>query len=73
LERYFRFLIKFPNRVETEGVIEEFHKVICAGNHAWRETSYKILRAGYYWPKLFTEKSVILFIRGEPNYILQVH
>jgi hypothetical protein len=27
---------------------------VCGGHHAWRETTYKILRAGYYCPKLFT-------------------
>jgi hypothetical protein len=40
---------------ETEGIIDEFHKGICGGHHAWRDTTYKILRAGYYWPKLFSE------------------
>jgi hypothetical protein len=29
-------------------------KGVCRGHHAWRETTYKILRAGYYWPKLFS-------------------
>jgi hypothetical protein len=38
---------------ETEGIIDEFHKGICGGHHAWRATTYKILRVGYYWPKLF--------------------
>jgi transposase InsO family protein len=28
---------------------------VCGGHHAWIETAYKILRAGYYWPKLFTD------------------
>jgi hypothetical protein len=41
--------------LETEKVINEFHKGICRGHRAWRETSYKILRAGYYWPKLFSD------------------
>jgi hypothetical protein len=27
---------------------------VCGGHHAWREMTYKILRDGYYWPKLFT-------------------
>jgi hypothetical protein len=39
---------------ETEGVIDEFHEGVCRGHHAWRATTYKILRAEYYWPKLFT-------------------
>jgi hypothetical protein len=38
-----------------KGIIDEFHKGICGGHHAWRATTYKILRAGYYWPKLFSE------------------
>jgi hypothetical protein len=28
---------------------------MCGGHHAWREMAYKILRDGYYWPKLFTD------------------
>jgi hypothetical protein len=40
---------------ETPRVIEEFHEGICGGHHAWRAIAYKILRAGYYWPKLFSD------------------
>jgi hypothetical protein len=39
---------------ETQRVIDEFHEGVYGGNHAWRSTAYKILRAGYYWPKLFS-------------------
>jgi hypothetical protein len=39
---------------EIEGVINEFHEGVCGGHHAWRASAYKILRAGYYWPKLFS-------------------
>jgi hypothetical protein len=28
---------------------------VCGGHHTWRATDYKILRVGYYWPKLFTD------------------
>jgi hypothetical protein len=28
---------------------------VCGGHHAWRATTYKILRAGYYRPKLFLD------------------
>ena len=42
----------------TKRVINEFHKGMCRGHHAWRETTYKILRDGYYWPKLFTDVNV---------------
>jgi hypothetical protein len=49
------FLLCCLTESETEGVIDEFHKGVCGGHHAWRETTYKILREGYYWPKLFTD------------------
>jgi hypothetical protein len=40
---------------ETEEVINQFHEGVCGGHHAWRATTYKILRVGYYWPKLFPD------------------
>ena len=40
---------------EIEDIVNEFHKGVCGGHHAWRATAYKILRVGYYWPTLFTE------------------
>jgi hypothetical protein len=43
---------------ETEGVINEFHAGVYRGHHAWRETTYKILRAGSYWPKIFSYVNV---------------
>jgi hypothetical protein len=46
-------LLNFLTEEETEEIINEFHKGICGGHHAWRATAYKILRAGYYWPSLF--------------------
>ena len=29
-------------------IIFEMHKGICGGHHYWKETTYKILRVGYY-------------------------
>jgi hypothetical protein len=49
------FLLCCLTEPETQGVINEFHEGVCGEHHAWRETTYKILRAGYYWPKLFTD------------------
>jgi hypothetical protein len=49
------FLLRCLIESETENVINEFHDGVCGGHHAWRETTYKILRARYYWPKLFTD------------------
>jgi hypothetical protein len=33
------FLLRCLIDSKTKGVIEEFHKGICGGNHAWRETT----------------------------------
>jgi hypothetical protein len=49
------FLLVCLVESETEEVISQFHEGVCGGHHAWRETTYKILRAGYYWPKLFLD------------------
>jgi hypothetical protein len=49
------FLLSCLVESEMETVINEFHEGVCRGHHAWRETTYKILRAGYYWPKLVTD------------------
>jgi hypothetical protein len=49
------FLLRCLVETETEGVIDEFHVEVCGGHHAWQETTYKILRVGYYWPKFFIE------------------
>jgi hypothetical protein len=49
------FLLVYLVESKTQWVIDEFHKGVCGGHHAWRATAYKILRAGYYWPKLFSD------------------
>jgi hypothetical protein len=49
------FLLVCLVESETEEVISQFHEGVCGGHHAWRATTYKILRAGYYWPKLFSD------------------
>jgi hypothetical protein len=49
------FLLFCITEPEIENVINEFHEGVCGGYHIWRATTYNILRAGYYWPKLFTD------------------
>jgi hypothetical protein len=49
------FLLVCLVESETEEVISQFHEGVYGGHHAWRETTYKILRVGYYWPKLFPD------------------
>ena len=38
---------------EVEDIMAEFHEGICGGHYSWRATAHKILKAGFYWPKLF--------------------
>jgi len=40
---------------ETEGIIYEFQKGICGRHHDWRDKTSKILRGGYYWPRLLSK------------------
>ena len=40
---------------DTKWAIQEFHKGDCRGHHYWKTTAHKILRAGYYWPTVFTD------------------
>ena len=39
---------------EVKEKINEFHKKHCGGHLYWKSTSNKILKAGYYWPTLFS-------------------
>jgi hypothetical protein len=39
---------------EAQKIMSYFHDSLCGGHHFWRTTAYKILRAGYFWPSLFT-------------------
>jgi hypothetical protein len=49
------FLLICLVELETERVISEFHEEVCGGHHTWRAIAYKIMRVGYYWPKLFSD------------------
>jgi hypothetical protein len=35
--------------------IKEFHKGDCGVHHYWNTTVHKILRAGFYWPIIFSD------------------
>ena len=38
---------------EVESIMIEFHEGICGGHYSWRAIAHKILKASFYWPKLF--------------------
>jgi hypothetical protein len=40
---------------EVKKAIKEFHKGDCGGHHYWKTTVHKILRAGFYWPSIFSD------------------
>eukprot|EP00253_Pinus_taeda_P027018 PITA_27018 len=40
---------------EAKRVVEDFHRGDCGGHHFWKTTVNNILRAGYYWPSLFSD------------------
>ena len=40
---------------ESQQTVKEFHKGDCGGHHSCKVTANKILRAGFYWPSLFTD------------------
>lgn len=40
---------------ESKKVIKEFHKGDYGGHHYWKATINKILRAGFYWPTIFSD------------------
>jgi transposase InsO family protein len=43
------------NKEEAKKILEELHSGYCGGHFAARTTAHKILRAGYYWPTLFSD------------------
>ena len=40
---------------EIDKVLNEFHAGDCGGHLYWKSTADKILRAGFYWPTLFSD------------------
>jgi hypothetical protein len=48
-------LLKCLDPQEAQKIIFYFHDNLCGGHHFWKITAFKILRAGYYWPTLFTD------------------
>jgi hypothetical protein len=48
-------LLRCLDPQEAQKIMFDFHDSLCGGHHFWRTTAYKILRAGYFWPTLFTD------------------
>jgi transposase InsO family protein len=48
-------ILRCVNKEEAKKLLEELHSGYCGGHFAARTTAHKILRAGYYWPTLFSD------------------
>ena len=47
-------LLRCIDKEEVEAVTTKMHEGVCGGHHYWKDTAFKILRVGYYWPKICT-------------------
>ena len=47
-------LLNYLLENEANKTMKEFHKGDCGGHHSWKVTANKILRAGFYWPSMFS-------------------
>jgi hypothetical protein len=48
-------LLRFLDLQEAQRIMYDFHDSLCGGHHFWWNIAYNILRAGYFWPSLFTD------------------
>jgi hypothetical protein len=48
-------LLRCLDPEEEKQTMTAFHDSLCGGHNFWRTTTYKILRARYFWPILFTD------------------
>jgi hypothetical protein len=48
-------LLRCLDENEAKQVTTEMHRGVCGGHQHWKATMLKILRAGYYWPTLFSD------------------
>ncbi|KAH9291611.1 hypothetical protein KI387_043205, partial [Taxus chinensis] len=52
-------LLRCITEDEAPKIIDDFHGGVCGGNFAGRVTTHKILRAGYWWPTLFKDTTLL--------------
>jgi hypothetical protein len=48
------FLLRCVDEKEAKFFSHDLHHGVCGGHHHWKATAFNILRAGYYWPILFS-------------------
>jgi hypothetical protein len=47
-------ILRCVDDVKPKELMDEFHGEFCGGHFAAKTTTHKILRAGYYWPTIFS-------------------
>ena len=47
-------LLRCVDEEEAEAITPEMHEGVCGGRGYWKATAIKIMRAYYYWPKIFS-------------------
>jgi hypothetical protein len=47
-------LLRCLDPQEAQNIMFDFHDSWCGGNNFWKTIAYKILKASYFWPSLFT-------------------
>jgi len=57
----FGMLLRCLDKEQSMEVMQQFHSNMCGGHHFWKTTAHKTLRAGYYWPTLFS--NVFSFVK----------
>lgn len=40
---------------QSKHVLSEMNEGVCGGHYSAKTTAHKILRVGYYWPKIFND------------------
>jgi hypothetical protein len=55
-------ILRCVGEIESKILLVDFHSGFCGGNSATKTTTHKIIRAGYYWPTIFSD--VHKMVRG---------
>ena len=48
-------MLKCVDDNDAQRIMTKLHHGACGGHLYWKSTANKILRAGYYWPTLFSD------------------
>jgi hypothetical protein len=49
------FLLRCVDKKEAKKIFQDLHHGVYGGHHHWKASAFKIIRAGYYWPVLFSD------------------